>query len=1630
MKQSINVFVRVRPLLSKELADHHQECTVVYNPTQIGLDKKHFTFDYVFSQSTPQQEVFKTTVLPLIDPFFSGFNSTCLAYGQTGSGKTFTMGTGTQSLSNMEIGANIGIIPRLLRSVFDRIDSNKEQVSSRVTITFVEIYNDDIFDLLSSKPIVIGRNGQIAKSDIQVRETPTGEILLSNVRTKTALNEEDALAILQQGAAQRTVSETGMNVESSRSHAIFTLNLEQEELASKGNTHDGSRRIISSKFHLVDLAGSERQKRTGNVGVKLKESSAINSGLLALGKVINALSRDSLHDKERSQFESINSSQSGRPPHGRSPSPIPTPSSQSSSHPHLHIPYRESKLTRLLKDSLGGNSVTSFIACVSPSETSFEETLSTLEYAARTKLIKNRPVQNVQLAEEKREKEREIDGLKSQIAELEKKLLEAEEKGTNQSKEKEDDSEQNQEDHNPNADILWNEEREAAFLELMEKYDMQSLQLKETEQNWVEVAETFAKMMSSTSKLKDRINVMRSAIEAVVDELKSGGLMHHLTPKTVERLNLLLNPVLSETGTPVREREFARMQLELEELNRKAKRGRLQDDGRVQKNNPAFVSPFLVRPSTAMPTTPVPRKKGLPHNDTDEEIKRLLGSPSRFLSPSPPRKVDNPSPPHVHKSQQLRGRPPTAPTWLGDDAGSGKRDDGDDSKLDLPSGNVRLRQARLIRRLEKEVFELIGQRFKLQTELNQAQLLLEEDKKIFAQKMRDLKGALSEKEKIKEEKREMEEECKTLRREKKALETLNLSAHQEKEGWGKDSLKTRVSDTERIAAEMEGNDSVVLEDNEWNTKNEEDSKTFEASVIEAGLGEIAEEKRQLKTENRKMEEENRRLEESIEMMKREREELSERSKSELDRLGLNIKMKEGLIRELVSQNKQEVERNSSNEEKLRALEEDEERAKQELERAESELAKLRQEKGESEKEGRKLKEEKEQAVKGAEAKMLRIQKEMKQLEDKSRNIRKFEKRIEGLESEVMLMRRKEKEMREKAISEEKKAREAERERKKEANEAKQKLMESERRVKDLERENKKQREALEREREKGQEVRRAGNKTSQRGTTGRLSRLDEPEDDSEPISPAALSLELTQQITRLTSEIITEEARLREMEEEGSTRELEMTRKEVSHKAELEKITSRLGEVVSRRIRMSEKLSMWDERGEKKEEERKKMEAVLADLEKLEIRLGKQKALFEERARKGVYEMDEEKKMKEEEIERVKESLSYKQKKRAELERKKAQMDRQRRGKDGQQNVVSSSNILFTPAPSHLPPHPSQSSGTQNSLNSTPVDSSLAFSELTRAEMEDVIGMTKRRAGALQKQLTNTRHELEEVKQREEEEKKKRENLERELERMKEEKRTKSRREVDFEARLIALKREMNVISSSEQEGIRKELQQKEEELVATRRKEERERERRERLEQDNEDLRREIRNLKEFIEAKGVESGIRVPLQKLRMVEATEGPSVEKDRRKNRRRKDDETDSDERGQERGRDRVESGQARKRHFKTQNQQTPPSSIIVTESQPSIPSSHFLSPLSYNSALRQNVDSLPVSRKAMFVTPQSNREKERHERKDGERNDYEEYWDETSPGQVRVIPLNGKQNFESISDMWDDDSDDSNGSSDG
>jgi hypothetical protein len=343
--ECIQVVVRCRPANNKEktegrlnivTVDTETRQVAIQNPSEPEEPPKGFTFDATYDETCQQKVFYEESCFSLVESVLEGFNGTIFAYGQTGCGKSWTMQGPMNAPDNLK-----GVIPNSFTHIFQHIKASSN-IQFLVRCSYLELYNEEIKDLLvdqnNKKPV-----------PCEIKEDPTKGVFVKGLCDVVVESEADLQAMLDKGAGCRHVAATLMNEQSSRSHSIFTVVIEMSSKDENGKDH-----IRAGKLNLVDLAGSERQKKTGATGAQLKEGIKINLSLSSLGNCISALAENK----------------------GK------------------HVPFRESKLTRLLQDSLGGNTKTLMVAAISPADYNFDETMSTLRYANRAKNIQNKPKVN------------------------------------------------------------------------------------------------------------------------------------------------------------------------------------------------------------------------------------------------------------------------------------------------------------------------------------------------------------------------------------------------------------------------------------------------------------------------------------------------------------------------------------------------------------------------------------------------------------------------------------------------------------------------------------------------------------------------------------------------------------------------------------------------------------------------------------------------------------------------------------------------------------------------------------------------------------------------------------------------------------------------------------------------------------------------------------------------------------------------------------------------------------------------------------------------------------------------------------------------------------------------------------
>ena len=340
-ENDVKVYARFRPRISREsgetnkiynLKNNEQTVEILKSRVTKNLSgdtiqdtKRDFTFDHIFPEEIDQEQLYNYAAEPLVEELLTGYNVTILAYGQTGSGKTYTM---------MGDKCSPGIIPRIISDIFQRAENRKLNGSFTIQCSYIEIYLERIRDLLNTQL------DNLKLREIKSDGMKTASVYIEGCTVCSIQNLNDMLKIIKKGEASRTIAATDMNERSSRSHSVLIVTLNQTDAIKQTRK--------SSKLFLVDLAGSEDITRSGAMGLTLEQAKKINKSLSALSLVIQALTEN-----------------------------------------NTHVPYRDSKLTRLLTDSLGGNAKTVMILACSPSSDSLTETISTLNFGSRTKKMKN-----------------------------------------------------------------------------------------------------------------------------------------------------------------------------------------------------------------------------------------------------------------------------------------------------------------------------------------------------------------------------------------------------------------------------------------------------------------------------------------------------------------------------------------------------------------------------------------------------------------------------------------------------------------------------------------------------------------------------------------------------------------------------------------------------------------------------------------------------------------------------------------------------------------------------------------------------------------------------------------------------------------------------------------------------------------------------------------------------------------------------------------------------------------------------------------------------------------------------------------------------------------------------------------
>uniref|UniRef100_A0A182XX09 Kinesin-like protein n=1 Tax=Anopheles stephensi TaxID=30069 RepID=A0A182XX09_ANOST len=469
-------------------------------------------------------DLYVDTARPIVDKVLEGYNGTILAYGQTGTGKTYTMS------GNPESPQTKGIIPNTFAHIFGHIARGKENQKFLVRVSYMEIYNEEVRDLL----------GKELNKSLEVKERADIGVFVKDLSGYVVHNADDLDNIMKLGNKNRVVGATKMNSESSRSHAIFSITIESSETDEAGRQY-----VRMGKLQLVDLAGSERQSKTQSSGLRLKEATKINLSLSVLGNVISALVD------------------------GKS----------------THIPYRNSKLTRLLQDSLGGNSKTVMCASISPADSNYVETISTLRYACRAKSIQN-------LAHINEEpKDALLRHFQEEIEELKRQLEEGIfQQGIESGEEEEEDEGEGEEENEEDAveeECDPDEDRERERLERKEKRRKEKArERKEKSDAEKELLEKKAmENQQELKKAKSEQDQLRAKLSSLENKILVGG--ENLLEKAKEQELLLENSITELEQRTKTERELKEnlQKIEAERIDIEERYSSLQEEcvGKTKK---------------------------------------------------------------------------------------------------------------------------------------------------------------------------------------------------------------------------------------------------------------------------------------------------------------------------------------------------------------------------------------------------------------------------------------------------------------------------------------------------------------------------------------------------------------------------------------------------------------------------------------------------------------------------------------------------------------------------------------------------------------------------------------------------------------------------------------------------------------------------------------------------------------------------------------------------------------------------------------------------------------------------------------------------------------------------------------
>ncbi|XP_049367007.1 kinesin-like protein KIN-5D [Solanum verrucosum] len=495
---NVQVILRCRPLSEDEIRLHtpvviscnegRREVSAIQNIANKQIDRT-FAFDKVFGPTSQQKDLYDSAIWPIVFEVLEGYNCTIFAYGQTGTGKTYTMEGGARK-KNGEFPSDAGVIPRAVKQIFEILEAQNAEYSMKVT--HLELYNEEITDLLAPEECTKYVDDK-SKKPIALMEDGKGGVLVRGLEEEIVSTANEIYKILEKGSAKRRTAETLLNKQSSRSHSIFSITIHIKEC-----TPEGEEMIKCGKLNLVDLAGSENISRSGAREGRAREAGEINKSLLTLGRVINALVEHS-----------------------------------------GHIPYRDSKLTRLLRDSLGGKTKTCIIATISPSVHCLEETLSTLDYAHRAKNIKNKPEIN-----QKMMKSALIKDLYSEIDRLKQEVYAAREKNGI---------------YIPRDRYLQDEAEKKAMSEKIERME---LDFESRDKQFMELKELYNSQQLLTAELGDKLEKTEKKLQETQHTLADLEEKHRQAITTIKEKEFLISNLLKSEKALVEQAFELRAELE------------------------------------------------------------------------------------------------------------------------------------------------------------------------------------------------------------------------------------------------------------------------------------------------------------------------------------------------------------------------------------------------------------------------------------------------------------------------------------------------------------------------------------------------------------------------------------------------------------------------------------------------------------------------------------------------------------------------------------------------------------------------------------------------------------------------------------------------------------------------------------------------------------------------------------------------------------------------------------------------------------------------------------------------------------------------------------------------------------